>query len=236
MNFRFVFTIIILFNLSFVFAQKELPNHSIFDKILKKYVNKSGKVDYKSLKLRESELDNYLINLENNVPQSNWEKSEIMAYWINAYNGYTIKMILNNYPVKSITKLYNGEPWKYSWIKLAGKTISLDNIEHDILRAKYKDPRIHFAVNCASKSCPQLPQEAFTSKNLDKLLTQNAKSFFNSTLNIITKDKMKLSKILDWYKQDFGNVHQFVSKYSEIKPNKSAKIEYLEYDWGLNEQ
>ena len=129
---------------------------TLWNGLLRKYVNSSGKVNYKGFKSDKSKLDAYLKELENNPIQENWSKAKKMAYWINAYNAFTIKLIVDNYPISSITKLHGGKPWDVKWIKLGGQTYSLNNIENDILRPKYKDARIHFAVNCAAKSCPPL--------------------------------------------------------------------------------
>ena len=163
-----------------------------------------------------------------------------MAYWINAYNAYTIKLILENYPLKSIMdiKQKGKSAWKIPFAKVGGKTYTLDHIEHKILRKKLFDPKIHVGVNCASGSCPKLGNKAFTEENVEAELTQLMKDFVNdSSRNKITTKKVKISEIFNWFKSDFtknGSVIDYLNKYSETEINSKAKISYLKYDWSLN--
>ncbi len=213
--------------------KKPVLSHAIFDKFLHDNIHGTI-VDYKGMMGDRLALMKYLQILADNPVQDNWSKAKKMAYWINAYNAHTIKLILNNYPIKSITKLDNGKPWDRKWIKLGGKTLSLNDIENNILRPQFKDPRIHFAVNCAAKSCPPIWNHAWTASNLNSTLDKRAKSFINGKLNDISADHIKVSKIFDWYKADFGNLIDFLNKYSTTKINADAKIDYIEYDWSLN--
>lgn len=159
-----------------------------------------------------------------------------MAYWINAYNAFTIKLIVENYPVSSITKLHNGNPWDVKWIKLSDKSYTLNNIENDILRPQFKDPRIHFALNCAAQSCPPLFNHAWTADNLNQTLDQRAKAFVNNpAYNKISKDAVQISKIFEWYAADFGNIINFLNQYSKTSISPNASIKYMEYNWDLNE-
>lgn len=218
-------------------AAPATPDHSAFSTLLGKYVNASGNVDYAAFKKDEAKLDAYITELSENSPQSDWSRSESMAFWINAYNANTIKLILMNYPLKSITDLHGGEPWDVKWIKIGGKTYSLNNIEHDIIRPRYKDPRIHFAVNCAAASCPPLPNKAFTASNLDGLLTSRTKSFIrNDKYNTISAENVQVSKIFDWYGEDFGDLREFLNKYAETEILADTDIGFKEYDWSLNKQ
>ncbi|MFN8243726.1 MAG: DUF547 domain-containing protein [Ferruginibacter sp.] len=210
-------------------------SHQAYNSLLQKYVSAAGKVNYKGLKKEKAVLEGYLQELSKSVPDKTWNKNASLAYWINAYNAFTIKLILDNYPVSSITKLHNGKPWDVKWILLGGKTYSLNNIENDIIRPQYNDPRIHFAVNCAAVSCPPLSNTAFTESNINSLLTSRATSFINSAANELSASKIKLSKIFEWYKTDFGNTILFINKYSKTKINDNAIIEYKDYDWNLNE-
>lgn len=216
-------------------AEKPAFSHTAFDALLKKYVSSSGKVNYNGFKADEKKLDAYLAQLEATPIEKSWSKNKKMAYWINAYNGYTIKLILNNHPVKSITDLHGGKPWDVKWIKLDGRTLSLNNIENDILRPTYKDARIHFAVNCAAKSCPTLLNRAWTEGNLNANFEKQAKAFINNAnFNSISKNSIEVSKIFEWYKVDFGNLIDYLNKYSTTKINSDAKINFMEYDWALN--
>ncbi len=209
--------------------------HSIWHSLISQYVSSSGAVIYSGFQSKQAELDAYLNELSKNPPQSTWSRNEIMAYWINAYNAFTVKLIVDNMPIKSIRDLDGGKVWDRKWIKIGGKTYSLNNIENDILRPKYKDARIHFAVNCAAKSCPPLFNRAWTSGNLDNYFEQQATAFINNPkFNKITRSKVEVSKIFEWYAADFGNLIDYLNKYSKVKIDKNAKVSYMEYDWGLN--
>jgi hypothetical protein len=190
-------------------------------------------VSYKNIK--KSELTTIVTQLQTNTPQKSWSQNEQLAYWMNVYNVFTIKLIADNYPLTSITKLDNGKPWDVKRIDIAGKKYSLNDIENVIIRPTFKDARIHFAINCAAKSCPPLHNKAFTAANVQTLLTQRTKSFMVSKSNNLSPNVAKVSKIFDWYKADFTNLPAFLTTYSTTKVAKDAKIEFLDYDWSLNE-
>jgi Protein of unknown function, DUF547 len=210
-------------------------SHKIFNDLLKQHVNSSGAVNYKNLKKDKTKLQEYLTLLSKNVPSKAANKKASLAYWINAYNAFTLKLIIDHYPLKKITDLDNGKPWDVKWIELGSKKYSLNNIENDIIRPQYKDARIHFAVNCAAKSCPPLANEAFTEANITKLLEVRTKSFINSSANELTDGKATVSKIFDWYKDDFGVVIDFINKYGKTKLAATATVDYKEYNWNLND-
>ncbi len=210
-------------------------DHSQWDHLLQEHVSSSGKVDYAGFKKSKDKLDGYLEQLADHPPASDWSRNEKMAYWINAYNAYTVKLIVDNYPVSSIRDLHEGNPWDVKWIDLGGKSYSLNNIEHDILRPRYKDARIHFAVNCAAKSCPPLLNKAWTAEKLDQYFNMQAEAFINSSnYNEIAPNKIAISKIFEWYSSDFDNIIEYLNKYSNIKINSGAEVKYMEYDWTLN--
>ena len=228
----------------FLLAQKA-PSHQQWDKLLKKYVTTDGRVNYKSLQKDKASLDDYLKTLSNNAPQSSWSENEKKAYWINAYNAFTISLVLQHYPVKSIKDIGGSiykinTAWDIKFITIGGKKYDLNNIEHRILRKEFDDPRIHFAIVCASMSCPLLRNEAYTATELNVQLESAGKAFLNDkTKNSITAGKAQLSKYFSWYKGDFikkGTLIEFINKYSQIKLNENAKIDYLDYNWNLNEQ
>ena len=211
------------------------PNHKLFDSFLGKYVSNSGNVNYAEIKKNEASLDAYLITLENTKFNTTWSREDKLAFWINAYNAYTIKLILNNYPVAKITDLHGGKPWDHKWIKLTGKTLSLNNIENDIIRPEFKEPRIHFAVNCAAKSCPPILNAAYTAGNLESKLESQTKKFVNnSAFNTLGKSEITISKIFDWYGSDFGDVASYIARYAETAVKPTAKVKFKEYDWNLN--
>ncbi len=226
------------------FAQKA-PSHQQWDKLLKKHVNKTGLVNYKGFQKDKGELTEYLKTLSDNAPQKSWSKNDQKAFWINAYNAFTVDLILQKYPVKSIKdiagKIYKiNTPWDIKFIKIGGKTYDLNNIEHGILRKEFDDPRIHFALVCASISCPRLRDEAYTGNELEDQLEDAGKEFLNDkSKNNITVGKAQLSKYFSWYKGDFtdnGSLADFINKYSTTKMTSKTKIESLDYNWSLNEQ
>lgn len=212
------------------------PNHSSFDALLQKAVSSSGKVNYRTIKSNISDLDAYIAQLAVQVPDGSWSRNNAMAYWINAYNAFTLKLVTDNYPISSIKDLHGGNPWGVKWIKLAGKSYSLDQIENQILRPRYKDARIHFAVNCAAKSCPPLHNSAFTEGNLNSKLERLTRNFINnSSFNTISTNNLRVSQIFNWYAQDFGTLTDFINRYTDTEINSDASVDYKEYNWSLNE-
>lgn len=207
--------------------------HSSFNELLKNNVSETGKVNYNGFINNKKELDAYTSMLIEHPPKDEWTNKEKLSYWINAYNAFTIKMIIKNYPIKSITDLHGGNPWGVKWISINGIQLSLNEIENDIIRPTFKDPRIHFALNCAAKSCPKLLNEAYSSAQLEKQLDQQTKQFINEHI-VMNKKSIELSKIFQWYSTDFENTIEFLNKYSDIKIMSNAKINYQEYDWSLN--
>lgn len=215
----------------------ELPTHEKWNTLLKKHVAVNGDVDYKSFNADSDTLNNYLKHLAQNPPAKNWTKNEKLTYYINLYNAGTVKLILDNYPLKSIKDI--NSPWGKKRILIGEKKISLGDLEHKILR-KMNEPRIHFAINCASYSCPKLLNKAFTAKNLDKQLTAATRGFiFDMTKNEISTNKaIQLSKIFKWYKSDFtnnGSLIDYLNRFLEDKISENTKIEFLDYNWSLNE-
>ncbi|MDD7913626.1 DUF547 domain-containing protein [Polaribacter ponticola] len=213
---------------------------SIFNDLLQNNVTKDGIVDYKSLKENETKLDSYITYLEKTSPEKNWSKNKQKAFWINAYNAYTVKLILENYPLKSIMniKRKGKDAWNIPFAKVGNKVYTLNHIEHEILRKDFNDPRIHVGVNCASGSCPQLGNFAFTEDNYESKTNELMKKFINdSSRNKISKKKVQISSIFDWFKGDFtknGSVIDYLNKYSDVEISSKAKISYLKYDWTLN--
>ena len=213
---------------------------SIFNELLKKNVTKNGIVDYSSLKKEIPKLDSYISYLEKTSPNNSWSENKQKAFWMNAYNAYTIKIILENYPIKSIMdiKQEGKTAWKIPFAKVGGETYTLDYIEHEILRKKFFDPKIHVGVNCAAVSCPKISNIAFTEENVVTELTRLMNDFINdSSRNKISKEKVEISSIFNWFKDDFnkkGTVIDFLNTYSKTKISPNAKISYLKYDWTLN--
>tara|TARA_R110002153_G_scaffold240661_6_gene395418 strand:+ start:2127 stop:2849 length:723 start_codon:yes stop_codon:yes gene_type:complete len=213
---------------------------AVFNDVLQKHVTKDGIVDYKSFKNDEAKLDSFISYLEKTSPDNSWSENKQKAFWINAYNAYTIKIILENYPLKSILDIKQDDKtaWKIPFAKIGGKTYTLDFIEHEILRKNFSDPKIHVGVNCASGSCPKLGNLAFTEENIEAELTRLMKDFINdASRNKISEKKIQISEIFNWFKEDFtknGSIIDFLNNYSETEISPKAKISYLKYNWTLN--
>lgn len=226
--------VLLLFLSASSFAQNF--DYKSYNKFLSIYVSEKGNVNYDKIETNKSELYAIIAKFEKTQPTDKWSKNEKLAYYINAYNVYTLKIVIDNYPTKSIKNIDN--VWDKKFI-LSGKSkISLSDVEHKILR-KMNEPRIHFAINCASFSCPNLLNEAYLPQTLDKQLETVTKSFINDkTKNTIAVNEIKVSEIFNWFGGDFKtkntSVIDFINIYSTIKIDKKAKIKYLDYNWSLN--
>lgn len=232
---------------------RETIDHQLWQEILDAYVHQTedgvNLFAYGVVSNTDAEkLDRYLLAMQVLDPRD-YPSEEQRAYWINLYNALTVDLILENYPVKSITKLGKGffrfGPWDDSVATVADKELTLNDIEHRILRPIWPDPRIHFAVNCASIGCPNLQKTAFTADNLEDLMSMAAKDYLSHARGVDFQDggKLRLSSIFDWYADDFGaneaEVLMALSRFasSDIGAKLQAyngKISYG-YDWGLNE-
>ncbi len=226
-------------------------SHAAFSAVLKVYL-KNDKVDYAGLKKYPQALTAYLDTLAA-VPESDfkkWNKNQQMAFLINLYNATTLKLIIDHYPLKSIKDIGSvlKGPWKQEVVRLFGKNETLDYVENDLLREKYKDPRIHFGVNCASIGCPSLRAEAFQGAKLDAQLDEQASAFLRDLsknhLDKVNKT-INLSSIFEWFKGDFtaksGTVEKFIAPYLSDEDRKVIEkekfsIRYNDYSWNLNKQ
>jgi len=211
-------------------------NHSAWNDLLQKHVFRNGNVDYKGFITDSESFEAYLNSLSENEPQNSWTKAEKFAYWINAYNAFTVKLIIDNYPIKSIKDIV--KPWDKKFILIGNDLVSLNHIEHKILR-KMDEPRIHFAIVCASVSCPKLQNIAFDAVNLESQLTNATKEFLeDSTRNNFSENSIEISKIFKWFASDFkqdGSLIDFLNTYSEITISQKASKRFMDYDWDLNE-
>lgn len=213
-------------------------DHSKWTTLLKKHVNNAGLVDYKGFANDKAALQEYLDYLSSQDPDKDWSVQELLAYYINLYNAYTVKLILDNPNVKSIKDIDGA--WTKAIVPVSGKKLSLGGIENGILR-KMNEPRIHFAINCASMSCPKLMNEAYTAASINEQLQKATEEFVNSDKNDISKNSPKVSSIFDWYKKDFitdetPTVIDYINKFSKTQINTSATLSYKDYDWNLNKQ
>lgn len=236
----------------------EVFDHSLWDGVLKAHVNAIGEVDYAALQADRKDLDEYIRRLGEASPESSPEqfpsREHELAYWLNAYNAFTIRGVVGNYPVASIRKL--GMLWGFFREKdntAGGKVLSLDDVEHEIIRKRYSKPRIHFALVCAAVSCPRLSRDAFRAENLEEHLDRLAREFVNEKRNVVVdteSNRITLSKIFDWFQSDFESaalakgkrgVIEFVLRHAgadqrqALESLKNPKVKYHPYDWGLND-
>ncbi|MBW2238697.1 MAG: DUF547 domain-containing protein [Deltaproteobacteria bacterium] len=235
------------FNFSYLIWQARadtVVDHSIYSGLLKKYVHQS-RIDYRGFKTQEAHLDQYLKILEGVDPKS-LSRNEQFSFYINAYNAWTIKLILSGYPgIKSIKELGSiiKSPWEKKICRIDGNIITLDDMEHKILRPRFKDPRVHFAINCAALSCPPLGDRPYMGSTLDRQLDDSTQRFINNPeRNYLKENSLYASKIFKWFRGDFNDdVIGFFLKYADedLKKELAAKkgrikIKYLHYDWSLN--
>lgn len=227
--------------------------HSTFSSLLADVVVVQGhqsRVDYPKLIGQRVRLDQYLASLSS-VSRTEFDafsSDQQLAFLINTYNGYQLRQVIDNYPLKSIKDVgsFFSSPWSKDFFKLFYEPASLNFVEHELIRQLFKEPRIHFAVNCASISCPPIQPEAFVASSLDAQLDAAAVNFLSDRqANYLDGNTLYLSKIFDWYEEDFGgSVVTFVSGFwpellqesaSGVAQNPAKlKVAYAPYDWNLN--
>lgn len=252
--------IIILFTLHAIFVHAATPfDHSQWDTLLQNNVvviegGNATEVDYHKMSRDRETLAVYLEQLSqvDRDQFNSWSSSDQLAFLINAYNGWTVELILTKYPhlqsIKELGSLFRS-PWKKKFIPLLEETRSLDDIEHGLIRGsgRYNDPRIHFAVNCASIGCPALRNQAYSGQLLETQLEAATTRFLSDrSRNRIQDKKLEISSIFKWYREDFetgwrgtNSLQQFLMLYSESLGSSttemdSLEITFLDYDWGLN--
>ncbi|WP_167882433.1 DUF547 domain-containing protein [Leptospira sarikeiensis] len=224
-------------------------SHIRYERILKRVVDKKGKVDYKKLSSLEKELDIYISELKV-ASLEKYSSPEKLALFINAYNSFTLKLMLEWPNARSIQEIPKIKRWEDPKWNLANNKISLYTLEHKWIRENFSETLIHFALVCASNSCPGLKNTAYTGQNLKKELEEQARLFLKDPKNIrldLDKNILSVSEIFDWYREDFGkeegSVMSFILKYlddmnlREELEKRSSKIrfEYIPYDWGKND-
>ena len=234
MKWSFFYLLAILFQAEVWAGGTDAVSHELWNGILEQHVSLSGEVDYIGIK-GDGRFQDYLTLVSSVHPDDGWSKGEQLAYWINVYNAFTIAKVLAHWPLNSIKDIDG--VWDDEFIIIEKATYSLNGIEHDIIRARFKDARIHFALNCAAISCPPLWNRAFSAKGLDSELEARTRRFIaKDDRNRISEDSIELSRIFEWYAEDFGNVREYISRYSEASIDDSQSIRYLEYDWTLNKK
>ena len=218
-------------------ASAAVPDHSAWDQLLQQHVRPDGTVDYPGFAGDRARLQAYIQEMSTYLPDSTWERNRRLAYFINLYNALTVRLIVENYPLRSIRDLPG--PWGRELVTLGKRGYSLDDIEHKVLRPM-GEPRIHFAINCASRSCPPLLPHAFSEEDLDAQLEAATRAFVNNPAhNQIGPRSASLSRLFNWYRRDFeaaaGSLPAFLNPYLDTPMAPDCKIRFLPYDWGLNQ-
>jgi hypothetical protein len=264
---RFLLLTFIIFFCSSVFAFDH--DYGNYGEVLQSYV-KDGLVDYGALKKNRKGIDQFVkeIGAVTRNEYENWSRDQQLAFWINTYNGWFLQIVIDHYPIRGgrlLGVLYPENSvqripgiWDDIKITAAGRQVSLNDLEHKILRPVFKEPRIHFAIVCASISCPVLRSQPFRASPLQRQLEDAAQDFINNPTKVrwnANEKKLEISKIFDWFSEDFASFADeswvkhyskkqagpvaFISKYlpaGEALKKSKVKVEYLDYDWHLNEQ
>ena len=222
--------------------------HELWDAQLQRYVSEEGWVDYEAWASDTAGLVSYLALLSSHHPNdAHWTDDEQLAYWINAYNAFTVQLVLRHWPLESIKDIrpngtgFINSVWDIKFVEIEGQAYDLNNVEHGIIRPKFRDNRIHVAVNCASVSCPPLLNEAFTAERLDGQLDSAVTAFLAGPRNDLSDPAApKVSSIFKWYGNDFewdgGSLAGFVERHGGVDLPEGVEFEYLDYDWGINSQ
>ena len=259
----FLFLSIVWLALAAGTGRGEEFDHSNWGRVLKKFVTETGRVNYAALKADSADLDDYVAQLGERSPVSHPQefptRNSQLAYWINAYNALVMKGVIEKWPVKSVLDI-GFLPHSFFWRKkffVGGEKYTLNTIEKDALRRKLAEPRIHFALACASNSCPRLQRVAYTPENTERLLEEGARFFINEPRNLkieAAQDRVVVSRIFTWYRKDFENylrarnisgngnlLLDYVKLYANetnrraLDALRKPRVEAFHYDWGIND-
>ncbi|MSS73607.1 MAG: DUF547 domain-containing protein [Candidatus Latescibacteria bacterium] len=232
------------------------------DRVLRTFVDAQGRVDYAGLKARPDDLNAYVALLNRVSPASHPDRfptrADSLAYWINAYNAFALRGVVEHYPAQSVRDIKTLFGFfSRTDFTAGGRTCTLNHIERDILQKTFQDPRIHAAINCASLGCPRLPRRAFRPQDLDARLEEEMRFFIREPRNVRIDrgaPALGLSEIFKWYEEDFigwyrrtkgvqaARITDYLSPYlpeedrAFLKAHPEIKIRYIDYDWGLNDQ
>jgi hypothetical protein len=237
-------------------------HYASWERVLAEHVDEQGYVNYAALKAKRQDLDTFIALISKISPASHpalFQTPESrLAYWINAYNAWILRVVVDHYPVQKITDI-GWIPYSvffFRYIRLGGKKMSFRNLENEIIRKGFGDPRIHFALNCASRGCPRLPREIFHPERINEQLDQVAREYHNDDRHVRLEpgtNRLVLAKIFDWYEEDFlswGQNHlgrkvelqDYVQLYltperkQQLARFKKIQVVFRDYDWGLNDQ
>jgi hypothetical protein len=223
--------------------------HRAWDALLRQHVvllegGKASRLDYGALAAERGLLHGYLAELSRVTAAQfeGWSQAEQAAFLINAYNAFAVEKILTRYPdLRSIWDFgkFFGNPFRDEFFMLLGAKMSLDGVEHGILRKRYREPRVHYAVNCASIGCPMLREEAYVGARLERQLEEQAARFLSDrSRNRFREGRLEVSKIFDWFAEDFEPRAQYFQRYAAllgIPPGATPPLAFLDYDWSLND-
>jgi len=252
---------------------REEITHADLDAVLRRFVNAHGRVDYHGLQRDPGQLERYYLwvteESPDNAPSRFPTRADELAYWINAYNAAVLTTVLRYYPISSVTDVSAPFPlhlvndkigfFFLQQVQLGGESMNLYDLENSVVRPRYGDPRVHFGLNCASKGCPRLPDEAFTGARLDEQLERETRLFFSEPRNLRfdhDEETVYVSSILDWYESDFtrwleknhpdqpATLLTYISLYAPQEHeaallrarDEGYAVDFIEYDWGLNDQ
>ncbi len=240
------FSAALLFTFTITLSTYAQDKSSLYESVLQQNV-RAGLVNYAGIKSNPGQLNEYLkqTSLVSNEEFNSWSKDAQLAFLINLYNAQTLDLVADNYPVDSIKDIArdSGGPWEQPVVNLFDEKITLNALEHEVIRKKYPEARVHFALVCAALGCPVLIDTPYKAEILEDQLDRQTKVFLldKSKNSIDTNTKvLRLSPIFDWFKEDFisqsGSVIAFVNPYFGNRANNSFKIEYTNYDWSLNDQ
>jgi hypothetical protein len=231
-------------------------SHPAWNALLKRHVvlldgGKASRLQYSAVAQERAALQDYLQTLSrvSEAEFTAWSRPQQMAFLINAYNAHTVEKVLTRYPnLKSIWDFgrFFANPFRDPFFSLLGARMTLDSVEHEILRKKYPDPRIHYAVNCASIGCPMLREEAYVAVHLEKQLEEQTRRFLSDrSRNRVRGGRLEVSKIFDWFREDFEPLERYFAPYAQWLSDDSgqqklvvdgkARLSFLDYDWSLND-
>lgn len=233
---------------SYAGAQGEATfDHTDFDRLLEAHVDADGFVDYAGLAQGQEVLDAYIASLAD-APFDDLARDERLALLINAYNAFTLRLILDHYPTDSIQSIPDEQRWDAVRWSLLGQTYSLNQIEHELVRPNFREPRIHFALVCAAIGCPPLRAEAYSGERLEEQLEEQTRGAHRSERWLryhAGADTLELTSLYEWYGGDFeqvaGSIIEYAARYREdlsrdLAAGHSPTVRFLDYDWSLNEQ
>ncbi|MBG8552170.1 DUF547 domain-containing protein [Hymenobacter guriensis] len=225
------------------------PSHAAWTALLARHVLADGRVDYRGFRADEDALAEYLEQLDETAPDpATWSPNDIKAYWINAYNAHAVSLVLQYYPLSSLTDARikskatgSFSPWEAPVVYAGGQTYSLNQVEKQFLQAAFRDARVHFALVQAAVSSPPLLNEAYEGARLEQQLEAQTRRFLNDpTYNQLTKPQPQLSSLFDWYGADFGTSQPallaFVNRYAHAPLAAGTTFSFLPFDWHLNDR